>query len=379
MQAEGLLNLDRVLMFFSNSYDGPYPRELAHGFSKLGIRLGIASLSGVKKPTWTDNYSVDDFSDIFQGGKSFFCKFFLIRKVIKEFKPSVVQTHLFEAGILGLMAAKLTGVPVIVTRHHIDEHYQSGTFVHRWLDRTTAKLADHVIVCSRAAKEWLTEVESVLPTKVTVINQGFDFSYLNPTNSSIHQAKLEIGLRDDRVNIVCIARYSRVKGQDFLLHAFGDLLKKFPKLTLTFMGPGDSRWLRILVEELDLGEFINLLPARNDVPACIAAADIVIHPSLADSFSQLVIEAQAAGGLLIASDIAAVREQVIDGETGIIIPPRDPEAIKEAVEYVLTHPEEAKLIRMRARTHVRASFPWERMIEEEVECLEKTINLRSKN
>jgi glycosyltransferase involved in cell wall biosynthesis len=158
-----------------------------------------------------------------------------------------------------------------------------------------------------------------------------------------------------------------------LLFALSELVKTIPNISLTFMGPGDSKWLVKLVSELGLEQYVRVLPPRNDVPACIAAADMIIHPSLADSFSQLLIEAQAVGGLLVASDIAAAREQIIDGVTGMIVPPRDSTAIVEAVRFLVSNPELAKSMRQSSTGHVREKFTWQRMVSEEIECLSRFI------
>jgi glycosyltransferase involved in cell wall biosynthesis len=83
----------------------------------------------------------------------------------------------------------------------------------------------------------------------------------------------------------------------------------------------------------------------------------------------LIIEAQAAGGLLIATDIAAVREQIIDGVTGLIVPSRDSDAIVEAVQCLIGNPELARLMRRSGPEHVREKFTWQRMVREEIECL----------
>jgi glycosyltransferase involved in cell wall biosynthesis len=184
-------------------------------------------------------------------------------------------------------------------------------------------------------------------------------------------ARKNLNLSKDDLNIVCVSRYSRAKGQNYLLVALKEIIKTVPHVSLTLMGPGDSRWLVKLVDELELNNFVDILPARTDVPACIAAADIVIHPSLADSFSQLVIEAQAVGGLLVATNIAAAREQIIDGITGLIIPARDPKAIVEAVLYLVNHPDVAKSMRQRGPSHVREKFAWQRMVAEEISCIDR--------
>lgn len=362
-----------VLMIFSSSYDGHYARDLAHGFQDLKVKIGFISLSGAFKPSWLTGAYAQDFSSNFNSGLSIVGKIFQAIFVVRKFRPDIIQTHLFYGGIVGLIVGKILRIPVIHTRHHIDEHYQSGSIFHRFLDRMMARLANHVIVCSEAAKNWLIEIEGQQEAHITVINQGFNFNFLSPSLEAIKKAESDLRFSDDCLDIICVARYSRAKGQDYLLIALSELVKTIPKISLTFMGPGDKEWLAKLVSELGLEQQVRLLPPRDDVPACIAAADMVIHPSLADSFSQLIIEAQAVGGLLVASDIAAAREQIIDGVTGIIVSPREPKEIVEAVHLLLSNPELAKSLRQSGPGHVREKFTWQRMVREEIECLSRFI------
>lgn len=363
----------RVLMIFSASYDGHYARDLTRGFQDLMVEIGFISLSGAPKPVWLEGKYASDFSGSFGPNLTLFGKVLRTLSVVRSYRPDVIQTHIFYGGIAGLIAGKVLRIPVIHTRHHIDEHYQSGTMIHRLLDRVTARHANHVVVCSEAAKKWLIEVEGQNETHITVINQGFDFDYLDPSPEAVRKAELDLEFSKKSLNIICVARYSKAKGQNYLLYALSDLLRENPNINLTFMGPGDSEWLIKLVGELGLEQCVRILSARNDVPACIAAADMIIHPSLADSFSQLLIEAQAVGGLLIASDIAAAREQIIDGKTGLIVPPRDPQAIAEAVRFLVSNPDLAKSMRQNSGSHVRKKFTWQRMVREEIDCLSRFI------
>ena len=363
----------KVLMIFANSYNGAYPRDLAHGFFDAGIEIGFISLSKATIPPWIDDHSAKEFSSQFGPHLSLLRKILITLSVINRFKPDIIQTHLFEGGIVGLIAGKILRVPVIHTRHHIDEHYQSGTFLHRWIDRITAKKSKHVVVCSEAAKKWLIEIEGVKKSHISVINQGFDFSYLNPSLESIERTRVSLGFSENNLNVICVSRYSKAKGQDYLLRALRDITKTIPNVSVTFMGLGDSKWLEELVHDLGLEPYVKILPSRDDVPACISAADMIVHPSLADSFSQLLIEAQAVGGLVIASEIAAAREQVIDGVTGIIVPPRNSKAIADAVLFLVRNPEIAKSMRKNGPSHVREMFSWQRMVSEEISCLNEHV------
>lgn len=366
---EKSLNPSKVLMVTSYDLTGRYFRDIAHSFSQNGEILAVMSLAGSKKPNWASTTPCLDLT--ISNTRSRFAIFRILRAafVIRKFKPDVIQTHLFYAGIFGFLVGKLWRIPVLVTRHHIDEHYQSGTFIHRFIDRFLAKHAKHVIVFSRAAKRWLIEIEGVSASQITVINQGFDFESLNLAYIDIAAAKRNLNFPQESLNIVCVSRYSKAKGQNYLLHAITEVVKTIPNLTVTFMGPGDKKWLVELTQELGLEKHVRLLSQRADVPACIAAADMIIHPSLIDSFSQLIIEAQAVGGLLIAADIAAAREQIVDGVTGLIVPPRDSKAIAHAILYLVSNPELAFSMRATAPIHVREKFAHQRMYEEEISCL----------
>ena len=368
--------LKRVLMVFSGSYAGHYARDLARGFDDLKVEIGFISLSGSPKPFWIGGEFSRDLSDSFKPALSPIRMILKTFSVVRKFRPDIIQTHLFYGGIVGLIVGKILRIPVVHTRHHIDEHYQAGTSIHRFLDRLTAKHSIHVVVCSEAAKKWLVQMEGQKPSHITVINQGFDFDFLTPTPEVIEKTKLELGFTKSKFDIVCVARYSKAKGQNYLLAALNELVKTIPNISLTLMGPGDSEWLVKLVREYGLEEHVRILSSRADAPACIAAADMVIHPSLADSFSQLLIEAQAVGGLLIASDIAAAREQILDGKTGLVIPPRDPKAIVEAVRFLIRNPELAKSMRQSGPPHVRERFTWQRMVAEEIDCLSKFLNAK---
>lgn len=358
-------------MISSYSYDGHHLRDLSYGFSLAGIEVGLISLSNAPKPEWLEITKAKDLSEPFGTNISFLKKIVRTIKLINTFKPDIIQTHLFHGGIVGLIAGRISGVPIIHTRHHLDEHYQSGTFIHTLIDRTVAKRSDHVIVCSEATKKWLVEKEGVKALHVTVINQGFDFSYLDPTREEIAESRKSLDLKVFNLNIVSISRYSKVKGQNYLLMALKELLEFIPNAFVTFIGPGDSEWLLKLILELDLGEHTKIMNSRSDVPSCIASADMLIHTSLADSFSVLLIEAMAVGGLVIASDIAAVREQIIDGETGVIVPPRDSGAIVKAVKFLMDNPKVALSMRKNGPSHVREKFTWQRMVSEEINCLSR--------
>lgn len=365
-------------MITSYDYEGRYFRDIARAFSQGNNMLGLLSLSCSKNSIWCKEIPFESLTIIIPSKKRFIKKHLEALKLIRDFKPDLIQTHLFKAGLVGLIYGKILHVKVILTRHHIDEHVQAGSRMHRFLDRISAKLSDHVVVFSKAAKSWLVEHEGIKPTKITVINQGFYFEDLDSTMMEIAQAKAELYFDLRKFNIVCIARYSRTKGQEFLLKAVAQLLALQYDLSLTFIGPGDPMWLKKIANELKIEKMINFRGSRNDIPACIGAADLIVHPSLVDSFSQLIIEVQAAGAALIATDIAAAREQIIDGVTGVIVPPRDSNSLAESIALLYHDGEYLENLGKAGRKHVREKFTLERMYQEHIACIEGVLAQQEK-
>ena len=141
-----------------------------------------------------------------------------------------------------------------------------------------------------------------------------------------------------------------------------------PEIRLVFVGPGESEWLAAVVHELGLKDYIRLAGFNSDIPACLAAADLVVHPSLVDAFSQLLIEAQGVGVSLIATDIAAAREQIIDGVTGIIVKERNSSELAAAIIRLYLDRGLMAQLGSNAAKSVRERFSVERMIKESQDC-----------
>lgn len=356
-------------MMTSNSYAGRYWQDIVINFESRADELGLISLGKFPIPVWSRKNTHVNYLAL--GDDKTFEPLRLLKlfQRAKSFKPDVIQTHLFRAGLVGLIFGKIFRVPVVVTRHHIDEHVQAGSFVHRYLDRVTLKLANAVIVRSAAAKKWLISNEHGDPKKIYIISQGFDFQLLAPTYGQIEFAKEELGFADDYFNILCVARYSKTKGQEYLVQALAKLIDEAPTLRLTFVGPGDSEWLGRLIQNANLENVTKISPARDDVPACLAAADLVVHPSLVDSFSQLLIEVQAVGTAVIATDIAAASEQINDGVTGIIVPPRDQVALALAIKRLYLDPILRESMGKEGSKLVRQKYQVQDMVEKDLEVL----------
>ena len=121
---------------------------------------------------------------------------------------------------------------------------------------------------------------------------------------------------------------------------------------------------RSQARDLGLGDRVLFTGAREDVPELLASFDVFAFPSLFEGLCVAVIEAQAAGVPVVATPVGGIRETVVDGETGVLVPPRDAEALAAAILRLLEHPDEGRRLAAEARRRVHARFSEQRMVEE---------------
>ena len=159
-----------------------------------------------------------------------------------------------------------------------------------------------------------------------------------------------------------VARLAEQKDHRTLLEAAALVRARRPDVRFAIAGDGELR------EELEhqaneLGDHVVILGNRSDVPDLLASFAVFAHPSRYEGLCISVLEAQAAGVPVVATPVGGIRETVVDGETGYLVPPGDAEALAERIVHVLDHPDEARRVADEARRRVQAHSE-ERMVAE---------------
>lgn len=286
-------------------------------------------------------------------------------RVLRAEQVDILQTHLFWPSLLGLSAGSIARTPVkLVTRHHSDFTTTFNRPIHRRLDRMQALWADQVLAASAAVKRDMIRYEKVPADRIVVTRYGYDFEALRPKLSPEHRAELrhELG-GHDRTIIATIARLSPSKGHRYFFQALVELIKTYPELLVLLAGSGPLEAdLRRLASDLGIGDHVRFLGWRSDVRSIIEASDLVVHPSLHEAFCSVIIESMALERPLVATDVAAAPEQVDHGETGLLVPPRDPEMLRVAIQEVLNNSDSASAMGGLARERVVDRFNFPRMM-----------------
>jgi glycosyltransferase involved in cell wall biosynthesis len=160
-----------------------------------------------------------------------------------------------------------------------------------------------------------------------------------------------------------VARLAEQKGQRDLIAAAPHVLERHPDVRFIVVGEGE---LRDELERLaqPLGDRFAFLGARDDVPDLLASFDVFAFPSRFEGLCLAVIEAQAAGVPVVATPVGGIRETVVDGETGWLVPPRDVDALAERINWCLDHADEAHGVAAEAKRRVVERFSVDRMVGE---------------
>lgn len=249
----------------------------------------------------------------------------------------IVQTHLFEASLVGLAAARLARTPLAVfTGHHSHEIPLHRKSTLRWVDSLASRrLAHYVIAHCLQMKEIFIADEGVPAEKIALIPLGFDFTRLIPSKTGRQRVRAELGL-DGKVVFGAVGRLFWVKDYPSLFKAFAALAAKAADTVLLVVGDGPDRdELKQLARDLSIEDRVVFAGQRGDIVDVLAAIDVLVHSALAESFGQVIVEAFALLKPVISTDVGISREIIENGVNGFLVPVGDPLALQEALEKIL--------------------------------------------
>lgn len=298
-------------------------------------------------------------------------------RLLQQLKPAVLHTHLFRGDIYGPPVGALVGVPVrISTVHNVEERFRKRVF--RPLFRFSY-LFDHCIIAiSDAVASALHRFLGLLRSKIKRIYYGFD-PQARWENKPIRSLRSEFGFTPDDLVIGNIGRISVQKGQSYLIRAVDLVRRELPNVKLLIVGTpepdGTYENLRSMVAQLGLEERVVFAGYRDDIGSVLATVDIFALPSLWEGFGLVLLEAMSMGKPIIASNVDSIPEIVEDGVQGILVPPRDVEALAKAIMQLACSPELRDRMAA-AGPHRVERFSVQRMVDETIELYDSLLTNR---
>ena len=275
--------------------------------------------------------------------------------LIREHKINLLHAQTRVAAVTSFLASRMTGVPFMTTAH--------GFFRPHWGRRIFPCWGETVIAISSQVFEHLRRDFKVNESRIRLIYNGTDYSRFDkPVSRDEKELWLKKNqLRSDIPTIGIVARLSPVKGHRYLLLALKDL-----KVELAYqcviVGDGPCRDEVLSdIEKYNLKNEIRWIPWVDDPSEILGFFDIFVLPSLQEGLSLSILEAQAAGVPVVASNVGGISEVVIDHQTGLLVPPKDSQRLKEALKELMLDLGHAREMGRAGREHVKVQFGLDRM------------------
>jgi len=234
---------------------------------------------------------------------------------------------------------------------------------------------DKIIAVSNFLKNELVTWYHLDPELVRVVYNGVDLERFNPS-IDCHEVRQAYYPEDNPV-VAFVGRLAPYKGPQFLLEAIPHVLKEIPEAKFTFVGSArfDAPKIAQLIRRSDIKNAVKFTGYVSDemLPAFYSFCDVFCYPSLWEGFGLTPAEAQAAGKPVVAFNTCALPEVVEDGVTGFLVPPRDSDALGEAIVKLLSDNEMRRRMGQKARIRAEQMFSWEKAAHRTLEVYEEAL------
>jgi glycosyltransferase involved in cell wall biosynthesis len=291
-------------------------------------------------------------------------------RLIRRGGYDLVHTHLLHADIYGRLAARIAGSKIVST-YHCDDPFHLIRGV-KLADRITASMCSQIICISEAVFRFVKENLKISSTPLNVIHYGFKLP--DPTEIST-DLRFNLGITKDCLIIGVVARLTGQKGHIYLFQALQILSEFRPPIHLVVVGDGELKDnLMTLATQLGIRTRVHFLGFRTDVASLIHAFDIFVLPSLYEGFGLVLLEAMAASKPIVATGVSAIPEIVLDGETGLLVPPRDAESLAQAIMKLVIDPNLASSLGHAGYKRLKEQFTVEKMVKDTVDVYRKIMN-----
>lgn len=297
-----------------------------------------------------------------------------IRKIHRSENINIVHANwLIPQGLAAVIYKKIFNkkIKIICTVHGSDINNLNGFFMEK-IKRFTQKNIDHFIAVSNDLKNKINN-----PKKTTVIPPGLDLKKFKPSLPSL-QLKKELGITDEC--LLFVGRLVKSKGVEYLIKALPKVNKTFPNAKLLIIGDGPEKDdLKKLADKLKLNKNIIFLGNKknNQLPAFYNLADVLVGPSINEGFGIVFLEALACGTPVIASDIGGIKDIIKEGQAGVMVKPKDCEALADEIIKLLSNKEKIKKINQTAPEFVK-NFNWQNNIKKHLQIYYK-ITAKNEN
>ena len=297
----------------------------------------------------------------------------------------IAHSHTWYANLAGHVGGMLYGIPHVVTTHSLEpqrpwkaEQLGGGYALSSWAEKVSIEGAAAVIAVSEGMRaDVLSNYPAVDPAKVHVVYNGIDAEQYSPDPST--DVLERYGVDPKKPSVVFVGRITRQKGVPVLLRAAAHL---DPDVQLVLCaGAPDTPELGAevagLVEELRKTRagviWLSGMLSKREVIQLLSHSTLFACPSVYEPLGIVNLEAMACGTAVVASKVGGIPEVVADGETGLLVPPDDPDALAESINALTRDRDRAKAMGVAGRERAQSQFDWGRIAQQTAELYESTV------
>jgi glycosyltransferase involved in cell wall biosynthesis len=297
-------------------------------------------------------------------------------KLFKIHKFDIIHTHAYSAGTIGRVSAFLAGIPVIISHNHNVYDYYNKYY--HLAERLLSHITDGIICVSEEVKKFTNETQGINPERLLTIYNGID-NVCPVTEKDTADLRKELGVPMNYSVIGTIAQFSEKKGLAYLIKSAFILLEHRKNVNFLLVGDGAIKEdLKNLCSHLKIERNIIFAGERSDIPEILSLIDIFVLPSIREGLPLAILEAMNCGKPIIATNVGGISEIVRNGINGIVVPPKDPEALYSAMVDLLDDKEKQKTMGFNGKRICKERFSSKTMVGRIEELYDTHINRKIK-
>ncbi len=286
-----------------------------------------------------------------------------LARYLRKRRIDIVHTHMYRPNVSGTLAARIAGVPVVISNVHNVDHWDTNRQV--WMDRVLYPWRDRIIAVSESVRRDYLEKIWVAPERVKVIYNGVDIPEL-PSNLDKDIVKRDLGITPYQKVVACIARLVPQKGHKFLLECYSYVEEIHHNVVLLIIGDGPSRgYLESYSESLGL-KSVRFLGESGDIVKLLSITDVVVLPSLKEGFSNVILESMSAAVPLLVTDVGGNEEAITNGGVGFVVPSGDVGIFEKSILFLLESERTSRAMGRRGLRRVNKCFSIDRMVTDTI-------------
>lgn len=292
----------------------------------------------------------------------------LVRLINKE-KFHLIHTQGARADFFARVAVKFSHRPYLVSTiqmpvdgFNVAIHRR---ILYRFFDRFLERYVDRFIVVSKNLKNFLIKTRQIPSKKIVKIYNGIEIDSFKPNLQAkdYKQLKKSFNINEETFTVGAIGRLCWQKGFEYFLRSIPKIIRNNNKVNFLLIGAGPlEKPLENLAKRLEIDKRVVFTGFRDDIRSILAMIDVLVVPSIREGFPMIILEAMAMAKPIIASNLPGISEQLINGTTGCLVHPKDPEAISNAIMDLIADREKGIRLGARARQHVIENFSNEKMV-----------------